>query len=358
MTCFAARCACWTVLALAACLVIGASDEAPPPAVFPAESKPTAARIDEVRKLLASQKGSEAVQEIQAILTASGDDLVSVDAGPRRGMSALVPCAVGRPAAGRIALVSRRRRSSGEKVAGTGRINARCAAAAQDRGRGVLQPARRKGPRSPRRFRVRARRLRGGRTVVASAASSCGQDCRRLSSIPIRRSIPRAPAPSYCWPGCSAAPTAGPTTCRRIVRITERRKARLPAKRAATPTFFNRSPTSATPIAPAPTTDWPTFGGDGARGRIAVAPPRLLERLGALCRPSNERQFSLKDRKPLEVDPVYDRGAGPLLSNRSMAFEPVVADGKAACRRRPLCDGLRPCAPGRSRPGTTRPSST
>ena len=30
---------------------------------------------------------------------------------------------------------------------------------------------------------------------------------------------------------------------------------------------------------PAPTAEWPTFGGNAARGRIAVAPPRLLERL-------------------------------------------------------------------------------
>ena len=81
---------------------------------------------------------------------------------------------------------------------------------------------------------------------------------------------------------------------------------------------------------PAPTAEWPTFGGDAARGRIAVAPPRLLERLGALCRPVQ--------RTPLQPEgpPGMGRGtdvttkaAGPILANRSMAFEPVVADGKA-----------------------------
>ncbi len=80
---------------------------------------------------------------------------------------------------------------------------------------------------------------------------------------------------------------------------------------------------------PAPTTEWPTFGGDAARGRIAEASSRLPEGLGALCRWPNERQFSLKDRKALDVDPVYDRGVGAVLGNRSMTFEPVVADGKA-----------------------------
>ncbi len=57
----------------------------PSPAVFPAESKAAGARIDAIRKLLADQKYSAAVEEIQGVLTASGDDLVAV--GPERCVS-------------------------------------------------------------------------------------------------------------------------------------------------------------------------------------------------------------------------------------------------------------------------------
>ncbi len=85
MTCFANRRSWPAALTLALLWAPAWADEAPPPAVFPAESKPTAGRIDEIRKLLAAHKWADAVEQIQSVLTASGDDLVPVD--PNRSVA-------------------------------------------------------------------------------------------------------------------------------------------------------------------------------------------------------------------------------------------------------------------------------
>ena len=80
MTCFANRRPWLAAVALALLWAPAWADEAPPAAAFPAESKPTAGRIDEIRKLIAAHKWPDAVEQIQSVLTASGDDLAPVDA--------------------------------------------------------------------------------------------------------------------------------------------------------------------------------------------------------------------------------------------------------------------------------------
>jgi outer membrane protein assembly factor BamB len=323
---FRFRCACWTALTLTLGVPWspGRGEEAPPPAVFPAESKPTAVRIDEVRKLLASKKTSEAVQEIQAILTASGDDLVSVDAGRD------VAC--------------RRLCHS---------LLARLPLDALQSYRNGVDPQAKKWLDQAETTRD-ARLLR--RIVDEAFCSRPGEKAiDLLGDFAFERGdFAEAeawwslllPHPSaflfYPDPKTDPARTRAQILLARHFRgaygwaddLQKYRKdygsaeGEIAGKKGRYADILQQVADERNANPPAPTTEWLAFGGDATRGVTAVAPPRLLERMGSLCRWPNERQFSLKDRKPLEVDPVYDRGVGALLSNRSMAFEPVVADGK------------------------------
>src|SRR5262249_38274990 len=86
------------LVVLAALLVSGAflmrpargADEARPPAVLPAESRPTAGRLAEARRRVAERKWGEAAEELPAVLDAAGDDLVPVD--ERRSVAARRLC--------------------------------------------------------------------------------------------------------------------------------------------------------------------------------------------------------------------------------------------------------------------------
>src|SRR4051794_29541248 len=66
------------------------ADEVASPAVLPGESRATANRLAEARKLLDAGKWAEAVEELQAILDASGEDLVPLT--PRHSIQARLLC--------------------------------------------------------------------------------------------------------------------------------------------------------------------------------------------------------------------------------------------------------------------------
>src|SRR5258708_38506124 len=77
--------------ALLFCVAFGAPARADvPPAIFPTESRPTASRLADARKLISEKKWSEAVNELQAILDGSGSDLVAVT--PRYSVPARRQC--------------------------------------------------------------------------------------------------------------------------------------------------------------------------------------------------------------------------------------------------------------------------
>ena len=138
---------------------------------------------------------------------------------------------------------------------------------------------------------LRARRLRRGRAVVGPAASSLlaqGISRRRAFVLyyPDPKTDPPGRGPRCCWPGCSAAPTAGPTTWRRIARNTARQKA-LAGKQGRYADILRQVADEHNADPPAAASTWPTFGGDAARGRIAAAPPRLLENRVLSAPPTN-----------------------------------------------------------------------
>ncbi len=92
---------------------------------------------------------------------------------------------------------------------------------------------------------------------------------------------------------------------------------RWPARRAGTPTSFSKSPTSrdADPSASHAPIGRPSAAMFlAARTAVAAA---LLERLGALCRSSNEHQYSLKDRQEV------GRGADARQGGRSYPAQPL-----------------------------------
>ncbi len=327
MTCFQVRGICCAALALALAgpWLLAPAEEAPAPAVFPAESKPTGGRLDEVRKLLASHKESEAVQEIQAILTASGDDLVSMnadrDVACRRlchSLLARLPPDALRSYRNGVDPQSKKRLEKAEMTRDARPL------------RKVVDEAFCSQP---------------GETAI----DLLGDFAFELGDLAEAEQwwvllLPPSDSIGLFYPGPKIDParSRAKILLARLFRgahdwaadLQGYRKnygaveGEIAGKQGRYADILQQVAEERNGDPPAPTMDWPTFGGDAARGRTAVAPPRLLERLGLLCRWSNERQFSLKDRKPLEIDPVYDHGVGAVLSNRSMAFEPVVADDK------------------------------
>ena len=336
MICFRIRCACWTALILTLIVPWLWADNETPPIVFPAESKPTAGRIEEVHKLIASQKWSEAVQEIQAILTASGDELVSVSPGRDVVCRRLCHALFGRYAAGRSAILSQRRGSAGKKMAGTGRADARCATVAPGGGRGVLQSARRKSHRLARRLRLRARRLRGGRTVVEAVAA-----------------FPDAAALFYPDSKIEPAPAHAKILLARLFRgaygwaddLRVYRKnygaveGDIAGKKGRYADMLQHITDGARPIRRRRRPIGPRLAATLRRQHRHRA-PRLLDRLGALCRSPNEHQFSLRDRKSLEVEPVYDRGVRRYVEQSLDGVRAGRRRRKGVGRRRSLCDGL------------------
>jgi outer membrane protein assembly factor BamB len=72
---------------------------------------------------------------------------------------------------------------------------------------------------------------------------------------------------------------------------------------------------------------WPTFGGSTQRGRVAAAPPRLLDHLGMLCRGGPTWRFDLEARAKIDgQEAPFGRKLDEVGHARRLAFYPVVAD--------------------------------
>ena len=333
MTCFGNRRAWPAALALAVLWVPARADEAPSPAVFPAESKPTAGRIDEIRKLLAAHKWADAVEQIQSVLTASGDDLVPLD--PNRSVACRRLCQSLLASLPPDALRSYRDGADGQARKWLDQATATRDARLLRR---VVDEAFCSRPGE------KALDLLGDlafeRGDFAEAESWWG---RLIPPAVVKGDPPPAFALFYPDPQTDPARTRAKVLLARLFRgaygwaddLQAYRKTygtaegALAGKNGRYADILQQVADERDSDPPAPTTDWPTFGGDASRGRTAVAPPRLLERLGALCRSVNEHQFGLKDRQEWDEEPPPAKAVGPILLNRSMAFEPVVVDGKA-----------------------------
>ncbi len=324
----------WLVVAVALCgpLSLGRGDETPP-VLFPAESKATAGRIDDIRKLIADKKSGQAVEEIQAVLTASGDDLVPVGAGRSVGCRRLCHALL-------ASLPLDALRSYREAADPPAKKQLDRAAVAHDVRllHKIVDEA------------FCSRPAEKAIDLLGDLAFERG-DFAEAEQWWILLLPPRAAkeqqVPSlllhYPDPQTDPARTEAKVLLARLFRGAHgwaddleayrqthgAAEGALAGKQGRYADILRQLADEIRADPPAPSSGWPTFGGDPSRGRIDPAPPRLLDKLGALCRPVHERRYSLKERRLQDEDPVYDRGAGAILANRSMAFEPVVADGKA-----------------------------
>ncbi|HVS35052.1 MAG TPA: PQQ-binding-like beta-propeller repeat protein [Gemmataceae bacterium] len=308
-------------------------DETPPPAVFPAESKGAAAGVEDVRKRIADKQWAAAVEAIQAVMTASGDDLVPI--GPDRSVGCRRLCQALLASLPADALRSYRDGADPQAKKmldqAAGRRDVRLL-------RKVVDEALCSRPSE------KAIDLLGDLAFERGDFAEAEQWWNLLSPPPAaKKASPTAFLLYYPDPQIDPARTRAKLLAARLFRgaygvaddVETYRKefgtaeGALAGKQGRYADILRQVAEERDADPPAPFSTWPTFGGDASRGRIAAAPPRLLEQLGALCRPANERRYSLKDREPQDMDPVYDRGVGATLANRSMAFEPVIADGKA-----------------------------
>lgn len=76
-----------------------------------------------------------------------------------------------------------------------------------------------------------------------------------------------------------------------------------------------------------PSAAWRTLGGDSARGQIATTGPRFLTQLSLMAREGPEWRFSMADRKKItNAPPLLGPARNP--SPASLAFHPLIANGK------------------------------
>jgi outer membrane protein assembly factor BamB/tetratricopeptide (TPR) repeat protein len=94
--------------------------------------------------------------------------------------------------------------------------------------------------------------------------------------------------------------------------------------------------------------DWSTFGGDASRGGVQPAPPRLLDRLGVLCREGPAWRVGLPSFRLADEEA---NPAGIVLSRadyaRSLAFHPLIVGGRLF-----VADAVRVTAFDLRRPGS------
>ncbi len=320
----------WLALALALGGLAAVRGDEPLPAVFPAESKATAGRIDEIRKLLADKKWPQAVEEIQSVLTASGDDLVAID--PERCVACRRLCHALLASLPPDALRSYRAEADPQA-----RKQLDQAVAAHDVRllRKVVDEAFCSRPGE------KALDLLGDLAFERGDFAEAEQWWRLL--LPPRM-VKGDPPPAFllyypdpqtdpgpdagqaaAGPAVRAAPTAGPT----IWRLTARSSAR--------PRGAGRQerPLRRHPARGRRRTQRRPAGPDGRladlRRRRRARPDRRRAAApagkdGALCRPANEQQYSLKDRQAV--------GGGPSLRPRRRPDPGQPFDGLRAGRRR------------------------
>lgn len=275
------------------------------PAVFPGDSKPTASRIAEARKRIDEGKLSEGVEELQQVLDAAGDDLTPVDAGrsvqARRlchaVLASLPPAGLelyrqgAEPRAAKWLEQAKAERDSRwlRKIVD----DAFCTRAGEE-----------------------ALNLLGDRAFERGDFDEAEIWWRLL--LPPEPDARRAADPRYGYPDARQTPARveAKLVLARMLRGRDAefhatlqayrdRHGKAEGKLAGRTGRFadilgafaadNREPRA---------TQWTTFGGDGTRGQIVAGTPRLLDRLGQICRDGPEWRFSLAERKKLTGTPL------------------------------------------------------
>jgi cellulose synthase operon protein C len=304
----------------------------PPPVPLPGESRGTASRLAEARKLLAAKKWDDAVAVLQSVLDSAGNDLVPLS--PRRSLCARRLCHVllaGLPPDAlrryRNRVEPRARKALQRGLADSdpdllARVvdDSFCSRSAEKALDALGNLAFERG-----RFDEAEawwRLLAPPRPVTRKQAEEEGllaypdpeADVPRVRAKQLLARLFRGPDPD--WDDDLKAfrkqhPTAAGNFAGRKGRYAD-----LLASEASELKKERR----------APDPDWPTFAGSPARGRIAPAPPRFLEHLARLGRAGPTWTVDLQNHDLLEGAPDEDvRDIPAAQKARSLAFYPVIA---------------------------------
>jgi outer membrane protein assembly factor BamB len=307
------------------------ADDGRPPAVLPGESRPTAGRLAEARKRVAQKQWAEAVDELQAVLDAAGDDLVPVD--ERRSVQARRLChaylAALPPEGLRLyrARVDARARKWLEQ--GEAARDARLLRKVADEAF-CSRPA------------ERALDLLGDLAFERGRFEEAGAWWALLAPLGPPGGGPAGPGAE--GPLTYPDPQGDPARVRAKQLAAQHFRGADAGWAARLREFRGRHGEAAGELAgrrgrladlladlardhpgPAAGPAWSTFGGDGSRGLVLPAPPRFLDRLSALCRNGPTWRFRLQDHTRLEGDPAEPeaaRGAGARA--RTLAVHPLL----------------------------------
>jgi outer membrane protein assembly factor BamB len=296
------------------------------PAVFPGESRTTAAKLAEVRKKIDRSEYTAAVDDLLAVLDSGGNDLVPVT--PQHSLPARWLCH--REIAKLPPEALREYRS---RVDAQAKKWLDAGAAARD-------------AKLLRRVADEAFCTRAGEAAVDLLGDIAFERGRfdeavawwRLLAPPLDAKKEKRDELALAYPdvqGDKARLYAKQIVARFFAGDTEAAARELTAFRKEYPkaegTFAGRKGIYADLLQdvtkePPPETAraWTTFGGDATRGEVVSAPPRWIDRLNRTVKDGPTWQFSLETRKPLEeVLPVGKEDA-PSVQSRRMAFHPLI----------------------------------
>jgi outer membrane protein assembly factor BamB/tetratricopeptide (TPR) repeat protein len=306
-----------------------------PPVVLPGESRSAASRLAEADKRIVEKKWPEAIAELQAVLDAAGNDLVPLT--PQHCVQARRLCHVRLAALPPAALRLYRDRVEPQArkwlEQGTATRDVRllrrvvdeafCSRAAEkaldllgdlafERGRfeeaeawwRLLAPL------------PRAKKAEGDPATGLAYPDPQGDPARAQAKqllarlfIEVRR--PAAPGGSAGWAGDLKAFRG---------RYPEAEGALAGRTGLYADLLEGVGQKGLTPADPG----WTTFGGSATRGLVVPAPPRLLERLGQMCRRGPTWCFDLERRTRVDGPPRPEPSVGPTALARSLAFHPVL----------------------------------
>jgi outer membrane protein assembly factor BamB len=297
------------------------------------ESDAAKKQLDQARERLAQRQWSQAIEDLQTLLTTTGNDLVLLtpkDAVPSHSVSVRRLCQVQLASVPAEALRLYRQRYESQAAKKLHRASTQ---------RDVLQLSKLVEEAFCTRAAEKAIDLLGDLAFERGRFDEAEQWWRLLAPLPDSRRDPAVRGLTLVYPDPSLDP-ARLQAKQLLARLFREPHDDGQAQRAA---FGKRYPKAEGTLAGrkgryvdllrtladerekaggAGPWDWPTFGGDGTRGRTIAASNDVLDHLSALCREGPTWSFNLEQRtrqEDAEPSPAVDAAQA-----RTLAFHPVI----------------------------------